>query len=181
MQIKTDRLLLRELKPTDVDDIKEYATDPQVIKYLTFGPNTKEDTINFIELCRGNSKETPRRSYELGITLRSEKKLIGGCGIRFTDRRSSVANIGYCLNRNYWGKGYATEAANGLLGYGFDELLCHRIYAIVDPENDASKRVLEKIGMTLEGHLRQNVVIHGEHRDSLMYAILKNKRKQSNP
>lgn len=57
MQITTNRLLLRELNPIDLNDIQEYATDPQVIKYMTFGPNTKEDTRNFIELCRETVKK----------------------------------------------------------------------------------------------------------------------------
>jgi len=177
MQISTERLLLRELTYSDVNDIQEYATDPKVIKYLTFGPNTEEETRNFIELCTSNQKQDPRKNYELGITLPSENKLIGGCGIRVTSSGNSVANIGYCLNRNYWGNGFASEAAYGLLKFGFEELNIHRIYAICDPENVGSQRVLEKIGMAYEGHLRQNVVIHGEHRDSLMYAILKHEWK----
>ena len=181
MQLSTERLVLRELNHSDVNDIQEYATDPEVIKYLTFGPNTKEESKQFIELCIGHQKEEQRRNYELGITLPSENKLIGGCGIRVTSPGNSVANIGYCLNRNYWGKGFATEAANGLLRYGFEELRIHRIYAICDPENVASKRVLEKTGMVYEGHLRQNVVIHGEHRDSLMYSILKHEWTPNNP
>ena len=180
MQLSTERLLLRELNHSDVDDIQEYATDPKVIKYLTFGPNTEEETHSFVDFCIVHQKEPKRRNYELGITLPSENKLIGGCGIRVTDSGNSIANIGYCLNRNFWGKGYATEAANGLLGFGFEELNLHRIYAIFDPENVASKRVLEKIGMTYEGHLRQNVIIHGEHRDSLMYAILRHEWRPNN-
>jgi RimJ/RimL family protein N-acetyltransferase len=181
MELETERLLLRELNHSDVNDIQEYATDPQVIKHLTFGPNTEEDTHNFIDLCIDHQKEPKRRNYELGITLPSENKLIGGCGIRVSDPGNSVANIGYCLNRKYWGNGYATEAARGLLKCGFEELKIHRIFAIVDPENVASKRVLEKIGMTYEGHLKQNVIIHGEHRDSLMYAILNHEWYANNP
>jgi RimJ/RimL family protein N-acetyltransferase len=157
--------------------MQEYTTDPEVIKYLTFGPNTEEESKQFIELCKSNQKENPRKNYNLGITISSENKLIGGSGIRITDQRNLIGNIGFCLNRNYWGKGYATEAATGLLGFGFEELNLHRIYAICDPENVASKRVLEKIGMKYEGHLRQNVIIHGIHRDSLMYAILKHEWK----
>lgn len=63
--------------------------------------------------------------------------------------------------------------ALGLLKFGFEELKIHRIYTYVDPENVDSQRVLEKIGMTNEGHLIQNMIIHGEHRDSLIYAIIK--------
>jgi RimJ/RimL family protein N-acetyltransferase len=177
VNIETERLLLRELKHSDLNDIQEYATDPQVIKYLTFGPSTKEETKNFIELCLTQRNNTPRKNYNLGITLPSENKLIGSCAIRVTDMRSKVANIGFCLNRNYWGKGYATETAMGLLNYGFAELQLHRVEANCDPENTASRRFLEKIGMSYEGLLRQSVLIHGEHRDYLVYSILKQEWK----
>jgi RimJ/RimL family protein N-acetyltransferase len=180
MQINTERLLLREIDHQDTKDIQEYATDLEVIKYLTFGPNTLEDTKNFIEQCINNQKENPRRNYDLGITLPTINKLIGGCGIRVSDPRNSTGDIGYCLNRSYWGKGYATEAAIGLLGFGFKDLMLHRIYAHVDPENVASIRVLEKLGMRYEGHLRQNLLIHDEFRDTHLYAILKEEWKETN-
>jgi RimJ/RimL family protein N-acetyltransferase len=93
--------------------------------------------------------------------------------------RSKVANIGFCLNREYWGKGYATETAMGLLNYGFAELQLQRVEANCDPENSASRRLLEKIGMTYEGLLREKVLIHGEHRDYLVYSILKNEWKNN--
>ena len=173
MELETGRLRLRDFQDNDIKNIQEYATDPLVIKYLTFGPNTEEDSKQFIEFCKKNQTESPRTNYELGITHPMENKLIGGCGIKIDSQKNSVAVIGYCLNRYYWGNGYATEAAFGLLRFGFEELRMHRIYAYVDPENLASRRVLEKIGMTCEGHLRENMVIHGEHRDSLIYAILK--------
>ncbi len=129
MELETGRLRLRDFQDKDIKDIQEYATDPLVIKYLTFGPNTEEDSKQFIEFCKKNQKEFPRAKYELGITLPMENKLIGGCGIRNESPKNLVAVIGYCLNRSYWGNGYATEAALGLLRFGFEELGMHRIYA----------------------------------------------------
>lgn len=79
---------------------------------------------------------------------------------------------GYCLNRNFWGKGYATETAKVLLRFGFDQLNLHRIFATCDPANIASAHVLEKIGMQLEGHLREHKWAKGKWCDSLLYAIL---------
>jgi len=80
--------------------------------------------------------------------------------------------MGYVLARDVWGRGYATEAAAALLAYGFAAGL-HRIGATCDPENAASARVLEKIGMSFEGRLREYFLIRGAWRDRLLYAAVK--------
>ena len=80
--------------------------------------------------------------------------------------------IGYSLNRKFWGQGYATEAAEALVKFGFGQLNLHRIFATCDPFNVASARVLEKAGMQREGHFRQHKWVKGKWRDSLLYAIL---------
>jgi len=76
------------------------------------------------------------------------------------------------LNRNYWGKGIATEVAKALVSFGFNTLKLHRIFALVFPDNIASSNVLVKTGMTLEGRLRDEDVKHGVFHDSLVYGIL---------
>jgi RimJ/RimL family protein N-acetyltransferase len=78
----------------------------------------------------------------------------------------------YTIHPSYWGQGYATEAAHGLLAFGFGELRLHRIWADCDPANLASVRVLEKLGMRREGHLIENAWIKGAWEDSLIFAIL---------
>jgi len=139
---------------------------------MPWGPNTEEDTRNFVQRAIAHQQECPRRHYELAVVLKKENLLIGGCGIRVSNPDLGEGNIGYCLNKNFWGRGYATEAAGALLTFGFKTLNLHRIYATCDPENVASVRVLEKIGMYLEGHLRETLRIRGEWQDSLIYAIL---------
>lgn len=181
MQLETGRLILREFRITDEDAVHEYGSDPQVVKFMSWGPNTKEETRNFIDTCIKKQSEDPRRSFELAIELKEENKLIGGCGIRASNPVHSEGNIGYVLNKEYWGMGIATETSLALLRFGFGELKLHRIYAMVDPDNFRSSRVLEKIGMTQEGRLRENLIIHGEYRDSLMFSILKHEWKQSYP
>lgn len=181
MQLETERLILREFRASDVDAVHEYGSDPQVVKFMPWGPNTREETENFIDLCITQQSEDPRRSFELAIQFKEEDRLIGGCGIRVSQPSHSEGNIGYCLNKDYWGRGIATEASLALLRYGFEELRLHRIYATVDPDNVGSIRVLEKIGMTHEGRLRENMIIRGEYRDSLMLSILEHEWKQANP
>jgi ribosomal-protein-alanine N-acetyltransferase len=76
------------------------------------------------------------------------------------------------LNRKFWRQGYATEVAQALLKFGFNQLKLHRIFATCDPENIASAHVMEKIGMQQEGHIREHKLAKGKWRDSLLYAIL---------
>ena len=88
------------------------------------------------------------------------------------DPEEFQAGLGYCYRPDAWGRGYATEAAGTLVRFGFDVLMLHRIWAGCDPGNEASIRVLEKAGMTMEGRHRENVRIRGEFRDTLVYGLL---------
>ena len=83
-----------------------------------------------------------------------------------------LLGAGYCLNRDYWGHGYATEAAQAVISFGFEQLGLHRIFAICDPCNVASWRVLARAGMRREGHLLEDRWQKGQWRDSYLYAIL---------
>ncbi|MHA2394686.1 MAG: GNAT family N-acetyltransferase [Promethearchaeota archaeon] len=179
MEINTERLKLREIIQQDFQAIHEYASDPEAVKYMPFGPNTKEETQEFINRNLKRQKENPRTDYGLGIILKHEDRLIGACGIH--DISEIQTSIGYILNRRYWGHGYATEVAKALVDYVFSELGVHRVYASCDPQNHASIRVLEKVGMSLEGRLRENMIIHGEYRDSLIFGLLNNEWKINNP
>ncbi len=178
LSLTTDRLWLREFKEQDWESVHRYACDPEVVKYMPWGPNTEEDTHIFIRRAIAYQQENPRKHFELAMALKEEDMLIGGCGIRVLNPDLGEGNIGYCLNRDFWGRGYATEAANALLRFGFETLNLHRIYATCDPENRASAHVLEKIGMNLEGRLRENLQIRGRWRDSLVYAILDHEWKK---
>jgi RimJ/RimL family protein N-acetyltransferase len=113
------------------------------------------------------------RGHGMAVVIRKEDRLIGGCNITQSDNPDNrEAWIGYCLNRAYWGQGYGTEVARALASFGFDEMGLHRIFATCDPRNVASRRVLEKAGMQLEGILREHKWQRGEWRDSCLYAVL---------
>lgn len=99
-------------------------------------------------------------------------KLIGVVGLRTIDTQLRHGFIGYVVSRDYWGKGFATEVANGILSFGFGQLNFHRISTDCDVENIASIRVLEKIGMTREGIIRDHHLLNGKWRDSYNYAII---------
>jgi [ribosomal protein S5]-alanine N-acetyltransferase len=143
---------------------------------MDWGPNTEPDTKGFVKKAIAWRASKPRTHYELAITLRKSGELIGGCGIEKRPPRKDGI-IGYILNKPHWNKGYATEAVRALVEFGFTRLALHRIAALCDPLNIGSNRVLEKAGMTLEGHLREDFPVRGRWRDTMIYAILEREWK----
>src|SRR5579885_1198035 len=132
--LESERLLLRDWKNSDWQAAFEYASDPEVSKYMNWGPNTERETKAFITSAIMSISEKPRLTYELAVVLKEEGKIIGGTGMRLKPEESK-AMIGYVFNRSYWGKGLATEAAQRLVRFGFEELNLHRIFATCDAEN----------------------------------------------
>jgi ribosomal-protein-alanine N-acetyltransferase len=173
--IKTDRLVLRDLEETDWEAVHSYASEAEVVRYMDWGPNTEDETKKFIRQSTETRKEQPRRSYELAIVLKDGDGLIGACGIHVSDPINREGWIGYCLNRRFWRRGYATETVRALLRFCFDQLDLHRIFAYCDPENLASVHVLEKVNMQREGHFRERKFRKGKWHDELLYAILARK------
>jgi RimJ/RimL family protein N-acetyltransferase len=172
LTLETSRLLLREFEETDWQAVQRYAADPEVVRYMLWGPNTEEETLTFLARARAAQRSQPRLDFELAVILKGEQRLIGGCRLHLTNLLYREAALGYGLERAAWRQGYATEAALALLAFGFEQVSLHRIFAICDPANTGSARVLEKIGMHFEGHLREHLWAKGHWRDSLLYAIL---------
>lgn len=172
-QIETERLLLRDLCIDDFAHIHEYAVMPEVVRFMEWGPNTKEDTRRFLEECMEANAKTPRLDYELAIVLKSENKIIGGGGIHVSNRANNEGWIGYCFNQNYWGKGYATEMATAIVQFGFELLDLNRIFATTAPGNRGSQNVLTKLKMKHEGCMREHKLVRGSYRDTELYAVLK--------
>ena len=177
MRMDSERLVLRDYTLSDIDAEYEYNTDPELFKYMPFSSGTHEDTRNRIERTIEKQKETPRTVYNMAVTLKSTQELIGG--FRISSESDIEGSIGYKLAKHHWGKGYATEAAIAVVDFGFNVLNLHRVYATVHPENVASIRVLEKVGMTLEGRLRENLLYDGVFGDSLIYSILEQEWKST--
>ncbi len=170
--LATPRLRLREYADDDFAAVHAYASDPDVSRYMRWGPNREDDTRAFLRRSAAHRGERPRRDFELAITLGADDRLIGGCGLHVAEPEHRSAFIGYVLHRSHWGRGYASEAARALLAFGFERLALHRIYAVCDPANATSAHVLEKLGMRQEGHLREHRWEKGRWVDELLYAVL---------
>ncbi len=170
--IETKRLLLRDWETSDAPSAYEYASDPIVVRFMPWGPNTLSQTQVFIRKVRRLRFAKPRRSFELAVVLKSDNRVIGGCGIRIKNPPLREGDLGYAFDRHYWGKGYATEATRALIRFGFTKLKLHRLWATCDNKNRASARVLEKSGLHFEGLLRENLFQKNRWRDTRLYAML---------
>lgn len=175
--IESERLILRDLMMEDWPAVHEYASDLEVVRYMDWGPNTEDETREFIQRALSNSRDEPRRVFSLAIVMKMEGRLIGSCGIQISNPENREGWLGYCLGKGFWGNGYASEAARALVDFGFGELGLHRIFATCDPANTASAHVLEKLGMKREGRLREHKWSKGKWRDSFLYAILEQEWK----
>lgn len=172
MILTTRRLVLREFEEEDWQAVLAYQSDPRYLRYYPWTQRTEQDARALVEQLLALSEEEPRTKFQLVITLASNGQLIGNAGIRRQTVDDREADIGYELDPRFWGHGYATEVAEALLAFGFREFGLHRISAHCVTENTASAHVLEKIGMRLEGQLRENRWMKGRWWDILLYAIL---------
>lgn len=170
--LQTERLILREIEHGDAEAMQGYAADPEVVKYMVWGPNTLEQTRAF---CSGQldiQRVRDRRDFEMAMIDRASGDLIGGVGLRVQNTTQREGDIGYVLRRDAWGRGLATEAARAMLEFGFGVLGLHRIYATADARNEQSTRVMQKLGMKHEGTLRKNLYLRDAFRDTVLYSIL---------
>jgi ribosomal-protein-alanine N-acetyltransferase len=172
MPLRTQRLTLRDFAYEDWQAVHRYAVDPEVVRYMVWGPNTEAETQQFVRRTLEQQSAEPRRHFGLAVTLNADARLIGACNITAAGTDDRGGCIGYVLHRDHWRQGYAAEAARALLAFGFGPLGLHRIIATCDTENGASARVMEKAGMRREGRLLEHKWIKGRWRDSFLYAIL---------
>jgi [ribosomal protein S5]-alanine N-acetyltransferase len=163
--IETERLILRPFTMRDAPVIQRLLNDPHVSDGLL--------SVGYpFELPDAEKWLAGRITNRFAITLKGSGKLCGGIGIH-TNAKHPRGEMGYWVGRAYWGKGFATESAQALVKYGFEKLNLHRIAAMHFPRNDASRRVLEKIGMKREGLLRQYARKDGRFEDLIVYSVLR--------
>jgi len=165
IELNTERLLLRPIRLWDVVDFYEYSQDEEWAKY--FNPHTLEYCEKFVSnAVMAPWEDSPRFS----IVFNS--KVVGGMGL-FIQRIDKRAELGYSMAKEHWNKGFATEAAQAVVRWGFDELDLDKIYAHADAGNQRSWKVMEKLGMTREGVFRSHSLVRGKRRDDVQYGILK--------
>lgn len=170
--LTTNRLTLRPLTMADAPDLFAVFSDPAVVRYWSAEPWT---TVAHAEQCIERALDSYRDQSEVrfGIELAASGALIGTVNLHHVFPQNRRCEIGYALASPHWGKGYATEALEAAIDYGFHELRLNRIEADIDPRNAASAGVLERLGFRKEGYMPERWFVHGEMADTINYGLLR--------
>ncbi|MDE2837357.1 MAG: GNAT family N-acetyltransferase [Chloroflexota bacterium] len=171
MRLETPRLVLREYAEGDSPAVLAYQRDARYLRYYPWEDRTLEDVQRFVRAFIDWQSESPRRRFQLAVLLRGSGPLIGSCGVRRKPDDDTEADIGFELSPEHWGRGYATEAATAMAGFAFRELGVRRLSSWCIAENNASARVLEKLGMLFEGRLPAAEHFKGRDWDTLLYGM----------
>ena len=169
--LTTARLLLRQFRLADAQDVQRLAGVQAVAKQTLVIPHPYEDGMAERWIEQQQNEFIAGRGLTFAILLAASATFIGSIGMEIqTEHRH--ARLSYWLGLPYWNQGYATEAAKAVLAHGFTLLNLHRIYAPHFHTNPASGRVLQKAGMTYEGRMRQHYLRFGEYQDLELYGML---------
>lgn len=172
VELAGERLLLREVTLDDWPAVHEWASRSEACRYQTWGPNTPEETRAHVERVVTAANAEPRADFTLLAVLKNSGRVVGHVSLMVRSRQFRTGEIAYIVHPDVWGHGIASEMAQLLVGWGFDELGLHRVFGTCDPRNVGSARVLQKLGMTHEGRMRHTALIRDGWRDSDLYAVL---------
>ena len=177
---ETPRLRLRPLRQRDEEAVYAVLSDERVVRYMLFPLFTRERAHTFVSRVSQAPAAGQPSQLVLAMADRTDDALIGLTGLVLKPELEE-GEVWYLLRPDRWGQGLVTEGVRPLVEHGFGALGLHRIWASCLPENPGSARTLEKLGFRREGLLRQNLRIHGEWRDSFLYAVLADEWRNSGP
>ncbi|MAH07993.1 hypothetical protein CMI38_07135 [Candidatus Pacearchaeota archaeon] len=176
MELKTERLVLRELDIEDLAEVVRLADNLEVSKYLEKVPHpySKKDGEWFIGKCNNDAKKDPRENYELAIEC--DGKLVGLIGLTDVNEFHGTATLGYWLGEEYWRQGIMSEASREMVRFGFEDLGLRRIDIEADVENEGSNALIKKLGAESEGIRKQyrKSISTGAIADRNIYGLLRN-------
>lgn len=177
---QSKRLKLRLIELSDLDAIHELHSLPETDEFNTLGiPENMEQTKTIVESWILAHEQEEILSYTFAIETINSNEFIGLFGLKLWPKKNRRGEVWYKLHSDYWGKGYATEALNLVLDFGFDRLNLHRIQAGCAVENIGSIKVLEKAGMIKEGRGRQILPLKSGWSDNFEYSILETDERKT--
>lgn len=171
-EIETERLLIRRLQLADAPHIFAYAKDPEVVKFLSFNAHTSvQDTVDYVRYARQAWQLD--EEYVYGIVNKADGQFLGTIGF---ENEGGKACLGYVIAKDYWNKGYTSEAAGALVDFLNKSGVFYRIWAFCDADNIPSQRVLEKAGLQKEAVIERwfrFVNQDNQFKDCIFYALVK--------
>jgi RimJ/RimL family protein N-acetyltransferase len=175
LEIKGERIYLRDHTAADLGTFHAWMNDPVVTRYLSQHSESIEQSLKLLSHAVAQNKAFPRKDYFFAVVELETGQIVGEAGFSIQSPSDSggVAEMGFFLFQPYWGKGYASEAAKLIIDFGFSELSLHKITAGCDARNLASEKVMIHCGMQKEAHFKLHRLIDGVWSDRVEYAILR--------
>jgi RimJ/RimL family protein N-acetyltransferase len=171
--IETARLTLRPFTPDDLDDLYAYQSRPDVARYLQWEARDRAQARQALaEQCRETALDAEGDWVTYAVVWREVGRVVGEVGLKWLSRKHRGGETGFVFNPEFQGRGLATEATECMLALGFESLGWHRIIGCCYAGNTASARLMERLGMRCEAHLRHTEMVKGEWADELVYAML---------
>ena len=171
--LTTERLLLRPFTEGDLEAVYAIESRPDVMRYLYWEPRTRDEARAALDRrVKMTSLDGEPSALRLAVVRRDSGELIGDFSLRLRSREDRQGEIGFMFHPDQQGRGYAAEAGRAVLELGFETFGLHRVYGSCDARNAASARLMERLGMRLEGTLRETEYVKGAWCDELIYAIL---------
>lgn len=173
LPVETERLSLRYFDKSDLDGVMAYHTLPEVQRYLDWKARDKGECKAALEgLCAQRRLNRPGDTLSLAVERHADRVLLGQVSLRWTDATAAQAEVRFVFNPLYRRQGYASESVRAVFDLGFDHFGFHRIFARCGAKNNASARLMKKLGMRLEAHYREHALFQGEWDEELHFAIL---------
>ncbi len=170
--ITTERLLLRMFTSSDAAAVAKLCNNINIYQttlYLPY-PYTIDDALSWID--RHEANFAARLMYEFAVTDKLSGELYGAIALSCNEK-SNNGELAYWIGEEFWGRGYATEAAEAMVEFAFEDRLYHKVFARYFSSNPASGKVMEKIGMSVEGILREHIRKDGRYEDLVHYGIIR--------
>lgn len=171
MKLESERLILRPININDKAEIFAYRSDRETNKYQSWIPNSISDVESFIDNTAKQINE-PETWFQFSIIEKKSEKIVGDIGVHFWDKENKQVEIGCTLNKNFQKMGYATESVRKIIDYLFTVLNKHRIITSIDPNNENSVRLVERIGFRKEAHFVESLFVNEKWVDDLIYSLI---------
>lgn len=178
IELITNRLIIRDHIMEDLKTHHQLMSDPEIMTYLEdIQTHSIEESKKNLLFSIEESKKEERKCYFFAMIEKESHHHVGSIGFTIFEKNETGGNceIGYFLLKEFWHMGYTTEAAQAVIDFAFDTLNMHKIIAGCIAENVRSERIMKKLGMVKEGHLKQHVLHKNIWKDRVEYALFKNK------
>ncbi len=176
--LETGRLRLRKLSMRDAADVFDYASVPEVAEHVTWEYHRNiSDSMHYLRFITQQYQDGLPSPW--GIIHKELGKLIGTIGYHVWSLPNGFGEVGYALSKDFWNKGYTTEAFEEVIKFGFERLRLNRVEATCKIANTASEKVMKKCGLSYEGILRKRLFAKSEYHDLKLYSLLKSEWEQN--